>query len=336
MSNFNYFRFFSILTAAITLLVVLAGSLVKVTGSGMGCPDWPKCFGHYIPPFDADELEWNTGQDYFEGQMIIYDDQLLVAQSDFESGPKIDSDNWRVYDKHSYTVYNPVHTVIEYVNRLATVVLGLVVLMMLLFSIPKLKSKPSLFVWSLIVLILILFEAWLGRLVVDSLLAPIKISVHLYAAFIIVLIVSALLVFTNKRYEGVPMRLNKLSWLALIMLFILLIQVFLGTKVRELFDVFVEKYVRSDWPMQAGLTFLVHRSFSLIYIGTVIFFFIKYRKLFQSKEIYFVLGLCLLSILSGIVMGYFGVPKAMQPTHIFISGVLLFFQGKLTFKALKQ
>ena len=97
-------------------LVVVAGSVVRMTGSGMGCPDWPKCFGYYIPPTEVSEIEFQPNRDYKEGQVIIVDETLKVAASNFTSSESYDSSNWENYEKHDYAIFNPSHTWVEYIN----------------------------------------------------------------------------------------------------------------------------------------------------------------------------------------------------------------------------
>src|SRR5256885_4117631 len=49
------------LTVAMTFLLVVVGVVVRSTGSGLGCPEWPTCHGSWVPPFDNLHaiIEWS-------------------------------------------------------------------------------------------------------------------------------------------------------------------------------------------------------------------------------------------------------------------------------------
>jgi heme A synthase len=58
----NSLRRLSYVTLGIALTHLVFGAIVRISGSGMGCGDhWPKCYGHWFPPFDQPTLiiEWS-------------------------------------------------------------------------------------------------------------------------------------------------------------------------------------------------------------------------------------------------------------------------------------
>ena len=115
----------TLVTILIVYLVILAGGIVRMTGSGMGCPDWPKCFGFLIPPTERSQLEWKKEYKYNKNQMIIIDDDLLYATKKFKSSKEFNISNWSNYTKHDYSKFNVYHTWIEYINRLIGALAGL-------------------------------------------------------------------------------------------------------------------------------------------------------------------------------------------------------------------
>ena len=121
----KYFLTISKTALVLVYLVIIAGALVRMTGSGMGCPDWPKCFGYYIPPTQLSELTWQPNSAFQKGQVIIKDEVLLVAKSDFKTGASFNSSTWEKYAKHDYAIFNVYHTWIEYINRLVGALGGL-------------------------------------------------------------------------------------------------------------------------------------------------------------------------------------------------------------------
>ena len=181
----------------LVLLVIFAGSMVRMTGSGMGCPDWPKCFGYLIPPTTEKDVFWKSNFNYKKGVMILRNEKFYSAKIDFLSSNEFMSSNWLEYTKHDYNEFSVMNTWFEFINRFIGAIAGLSTLIMFLFSLNFLKTKPGVTIMSLIVLLSMLFQAWLGKLVVDSNLSPYKITVHMLMAIVIL----SLIIFIYKKSD---------------------------------------------------------------------------------------------------------------------------------------
>ena len=131
----NNFIKISKISLVLVYLVILAGSLVRMTGSGMGCPDWPKCFGLLIPPTEIGQIEWFPNKSFTKGIVLKKNNELIIAKKDFSSKEKFNFSNWNKYTKHDYSDFNPSKTWIEFLNRLIGAIAGLATVLMLIFSI---------------------------------------------------------------------------------------------------------------------------------------------------------------------------------------------------------
>lgn len=316
-------------TAKVTLVliyfVIVAGALVRMTGSGMGCPDWPKCFGYYIPPTDIAELTWTSGRTFEKGQVIIKDEALLVAKSDFTTGETFNDAQWRPYTKHDYAIFNPTHTWIEYLNRLAGALAGLATLLMAVFSISYWKSNRQITQLSWVAVFLMGFQGWLGATVVYSVLNPIKITLHMIVALLIVALI--LYIIRKADYAKNVFKKDNLFQAVLIgSLLLTLIQVVLGTQVRQ----YVDEQVRiTGYDNMAAvlenpvIDFYIHRTFSLLVFMVNVFLFMRNRRLTLGFEkMNWVLFLIGIEVISGIAMYYFHFPFGSQAIHLVFAALL--------------
>lgn len=316
-------------------LVIIAGALVRMTGSGMGCPDWPKCFGYYIPPTEEKELLF-AAKNYQKGQVIIKYKGLLVAKENFKATQKFNPNNWEKYTKHDYAIFNPFHTWVEYLNRLVGALAGLACLVTLFFSFGFWKENKKLIFLNLFICFLMGFQAWLGKTVVDSVLNPYKITTHMLAALLIVA-VQLFVVYVAQNKQNTKLFDKKFQLLLYLALGLTLIQIVLGTQVRETVDTIVELGLpKETWIQNPKITFYIHRSFSILVLMINAVLFFRNRKLALGfAKMNWVAVLILFEILSGIAMFYFNFPFGTQTIHIVLATILFGIQWFLVLESRK-
>ena len=306
-------------------LVILAGAVVPMPRSGMGCPDWPKCFGYLIPPTEEKELLWTPEKTYEKGQVIIREEALLLARDNFTSGVSFEEGNWAPYTRHDYAVFNATHTWIEYINRLLGALAGLTMLLLAVFSISWWKEKKSRVLFAWLSVFAIGFQAWLGATVVYSVLEPVKITLHMFMALLIVGMLLWMIHSsdTRGRSHGFDRQTFGIWWLTVPLT---LVQILLGTQVRQFIDHQSETLgmaAKNIWLQDPDLIFYVHRSFSILVLLLHLWVAYRvYRLQLGFKNIYASLWILLGIIATGIAMNYFAFPWGSQPLHLVLAAIL--------------
>ena len=319
----NLFNLLVKTSLVLIYLVIIAGAIVRMTGSGMGCPDWPKCFGYLIPPTEKSELIFTSFHDYNKGEMIILNsEKLYSATNDFKSNEAIDLNNWSLFEKHDYVVYDPLHTWVEYINRLIGALAGIPILLFTLISVYYWRDYKHRTLISILTVLGMGFQAWLGKTVVDSNLAPYKITIHMLMALVIVGLILSLIIHTKKS-KSVNNKLFKN--LIIFSITLTLIQVVLGTQVREFVDEKVKLigYDKANWLTDVPIKFYIHRSFSIIVL--IVNFYLLYlnKKLrLGFNKVNYIILLIGVEILTGILMYYFDFPVLSQPIHLVIATII--------------
>lgn len=317
---------FAKISLVFTFIVVIAGSVVRMTGSGMGCPDWPKCFGHYIPPVSDDELTFREGLSFDKGQMLIYHDTLWVANHDVVLKGSFNPMDWHKYQKHDYAIFNALHTWVEYVNRLATVLYAIPVMILSICALMLLIRENNLrvFLLALFADIMIGYEIWLGKLVVDGNLKENSITYHMFGSIAIIALL-ILLVNSLTQAKREVRTTPAFTWGVIVLLVLTFFQIMLGTQVREQVDIVAKQSAdRSMWIEMLPVVFKIHRSFSIVVVVLSIWLFMQYRKqAYRFNSVNAMFLLCGLEILVGVVLSYLSMPALMQPVHLLL-GVLLF------------
>lgn len=295
------FRRLGLSALAAVYLVILAGGIVRASGAGMGCPDWPTCFGRWIPPTHESQLP---------------------------------ADYHQIYAARGYrnTEFNPVKTWTEYFNRLTGAAAGLLVLLTAWAARVYLRGDKTVFHLALAIFLLIGFQGWLGATVVASNLKPAMITLHMLMALLLV----ALLIYNLARSQrffsrhfdvALPARVRPVLLAAMIMV---AAQIVMGTQVREATDLIAhEQHLdRRYWRDAFPVIFYVHRSFSSLILFIHAWLAWKIYRAGGRGTVPFALGafaagLVAAAISAGVLLDRFGMPAVVQPLHL-LAATLIF------------
>ncbi len=297
------FRGLATLTLAAVYFLILVGASVRASGAGMGCPDWPTCFGQWVPPTAESQLPANYQEVYAE---LGYGD----------------------------TRFNVVKTWTEYLNRLIGVTIGLLIFATAWVSMPLRRLDASITTASVMAFLMVGFQGWLGSRVVSSNLQPGMITLHMLMALAIVATLMFALAQSRRQIMATQPVLaidSKFKKWLYIVLGMTILQVAMGTQVREMTDLIKEaqgEELRSSWIEAMPWFFYVHRSFSALVLCANLWLA---RLLINSlgwvhtltRLTFAMIAVIGLSVISGATLGHLGMPAFVQPTHL-LAATLLF------------
>jgi heme a synthase len=292
-----YIRLARISVGAV-LFLILVGGIVRSTGSGMGCPDWPKCFGRLVPPTKVED----------------------IPRSFFEIHPQFES-----------KTFNAAQTWTEYLNRLVGAVFGLLMLVTALLSVAFFRKNRRITLLSFLALLLTGFEGWLGKLVVDKNLEGGMVTLHMLGALVIV----AFLIVSN--YLAAPQHpkalhaggSQKLVWLGLAVVLLTLGQILVGTQVRESVDVAAQQLGprgRDGW-LQPSLFYSIHKTAWMLLAAGAAFWVRGVSAELGSNRSVRLTGIGImasmgLEICFGLVLAMFDLPPVVQPLHMLFANLI--------------
>jgi cytochrome c oxidase assembly protein subunit 15 len=292
VSKLRTFQKYALASTVATYFLIFIGGLVRVSGAGLGCPDWPKCFGRWIPPLSHNQIPVGFDASTFN---------ITLA--------------W-----------------IEYINRLAGMITGLLILITALLAIKNFRNSKPVLISSILAAILVAIQGWYGSVVVKSQLMPTTVSIHMLLALIIV---SLLIYVTHSSFhlssnisgsELTPER----KWL-LYLWIISIIQILLGTGIRSQVEVIWEHYpllIVSEVLSRVGVINYIHTFLGIVLaIGTVLIGQKILKKdnlsILSKQSVWILFVLIILQILIGINLQVIGLPPILQVFHLWIASIYI-------------
>ena len=324
----------NLLTIVVTLLLILAGGIVRSTGSGMGCPDWPKCFDQYIPPTEVSQLPTNYKEKYV-AERIAKNERFAKTLDKMGKVALADS------IRHDQSIlvpesFNVAKTWTEYLNRLMGAITGLLLVLLVAFSFVYKKKAKRIIVLSVINLVVVGFQAWLGSIVVSTNLMAWIVTVHMLLALVILAILIYTYNYAIAQEQKPAVVMAQIGWLKLLVLAAIgvsVIQIVLGTEVREAVDAISKRLAftgRESWLEEIGKVFSYHRDMAILVLVLNLWIYREVKDKFSGKQALLIgnslVIVLLIQIGTGLILSNFALPPYAQALHILFSTVLFSLQ----------
>lgn len=286
------FTHLSLATTIATYLLIAVGALVRAAGAGLGCPDWPRCFGRWVPPTSAADLP-----------------------------PGFDASQ-----------FHAVNTWLEYVNRLLGVTIGILIFATLISAWRRHRAQPRIVWPATAAFVLVGVQGWLGGQVVEQGLAATVLTAHMLLALIIVgLLLYAHLEsrFGDRAGRAVDAPAQRrLGWLGLGLGALMLVQVGVGTSVRGA----LQALEKADVPRDAWLPLgwwpdIAHRQLAVVAtLACALLLWVTVRRAPAHAGLRrwgaIVLGLAIAQVAAGLGLAYAAVPPSLQVVHLALASLL--------------
>ncbi len=286
------FQRLALWTTATTYFLILVGGLVRASGAGLGCPDWPRCFGGWVPPMSAAELP-----------------------------PQFDP-----------TQFNQTLMWTEYVNRLLGVAVGFLIFATAISAWRHHRRDPRILWTTIGAFLLVGFQGWLGGRVVAHELAAWIVTVHMMVALVIVQMLLYVTVRAGGagragRDGGAGEAGGIRPWV-IALIVVTLIQIALGTQVRGSLDAALDAGVARDAALATvGTLDVLHRDAAFVtLLGAILLCFWLVMGRGNGLLIrwsWAVLGLAVGQVALGVVMAYVSLLPGAQVLHLTFASLLL-------------
>ena len=298
MSRLSSFQRLALWTTATTYFLILVGGLVRASGAGLGCPDWPRCFGGWVPPSSAAELPPQFDPSQFN--------QTLM---------------WT-----------------EYVNRLLGVAVGFLIFATAISAWRHHRRNPRILWTTIGAFLLVGFQGWLGGRVVAHELAAWIVTVHMIVALVIVqMLLYVTVAAGNDRRamasavapaDAAGAKAPALRTFVVVLILITLVQIALGTQVRGGVDAALDAGVaRSAALATVGTLDVLHRdaAFVTLMVSILLCFWLVMGagNGLLIRWSWAVLGLAVGQVALGFVMAYVSLLPGAQVLHLTVASLLL-------------